>query len=96
MLEHFLIFFPCRIELEVGYSTAPVVNRCTAIHLAPCHMSRLLSLLLLALENALDVAWNEAQLDTESRLRGEAGPVSELHFTPGNPRNVRVRLTYLF
>ncbi|MDZ4701508.1 MAG: hypothetical protein SH809_17480 [Rhodothermales bacterium] len=59
-------------------------------------MSRLLSLLLLALENALDVAWNEAQLDTESRLRGEAGPVSELHFTPGNPRNVRVRLTYLF
>ena len=26
----------------------------------------------------------------------EAGPVSELHFTPGNPRNVRVGLSYLF
>ncbi len=44
----------------------------------------------LALENAFDVAWNEAQFSTESRLRGEAAPVSELHFTPGNPRNVRV------
>ncbi|MEZ4701670.1 MAG: TonB-dependent receptor [Rhodothermales bacterium] len=49
-----------------------------------------------ALENVLDVAWNEAQFDTESRLRNEAGPVSELHFTPGNPRNVRVGLSYLF
>lgn len=34
-------------------------------------------------ENLFDVDWNEAQFDTESRLRGEAAPVSELHFTPG-------------
>ena len=48
------------------------------------------------LENAFDVAWNEAQFDTESRLRGEATSISELHFTPGNPRNVRVALAYRF
>ncbi len=48
------------------------------------------------LENVFDTEWNEAQFDTESRLRNEAEPVSELHFTPGNPRNVRVGLSYLF
>lgn len=26
----------------------------------------------------------------------ETEPVSELHFTPGNPRNVRVGLSYFF
>jgi hypothetical protein len=50
----------------------------------------------LVAENLFDVAWNEAQFDTESRLPGEAAPVSELHFTPGNPRNVRVGVAYLF
>lgn len=48
------------------------------------------------LENIFDVDWNEAQFDTESRLRGEVAPVSELHFTPGNPRNVRLGVSYLF
>jgi len=48
------------------------------------------------LENLTDTDWNEAQFDTESRLRGEATPVSELHFTPGNPRNLRVGLSYSF
>lgn len=50
----------------------------------------------LVAENLFDVAWNEAQFDTESQLRGEEAPVSELHFTPGNPRNLRVGLAYLF
>ncbi|NUO79468.1 TonB-dependent receptor [candidate division KSB1 bacterium] len=50
----------------------------------------------LVVENLFDVDWNEAQFDTESRLRNESEPVSELHFTPGNPRNVRVGLSYLF
>ena len=36
-------------------------------------------------ENLLNTKWNEAQFDTESRLKGEANPVSELHFTPGTP-----------
>ena len=50
----------------------------------------------LALENALDEAWNEAQFATESRLPGEAESVDELHYTPGNPRNVRLGVTYRF
>jgi len=48
------------------------------------------------LENLTDTDWNEAQFDTESRLRSEPEPVSELHFTPGNPRNVRVGVSYSF
>ncbi|MGH7599166.1 MAG: TonB-dependent receptor, partial [bacterium] len=50
----------------------------------------------LVAENLMDTNWNEAQFDTESRLRGETDPVSELHFTPGNPRNVRVGVSYSF
>jgi TonB dependent receptor/TonB-dependent Receptor Plug Domain/CarboxypepD_reg-like domain len=38
-----------------------------------------------SVENLLNVHWNEAQFDTESRLRGEKESVSELHFTPGTP-----------
>lgn len=45
--------------------------------------------LFINIENLLDAEWNEAQFDTESRLRGEAAPVSELHFTPGTPLSVR-------
>lgn len=50
----------------------------------------------LTLENALNTDWNEAQFDTESRLSDEAEPVSELHFTPGMPRFLRVRMGYFF
>lgn len=48
------------------------------------------------LENLFDTEWNEAQFDTESRLPHELDPVSELHFTPGTPRNLRVGLTMYF
>lgn len=48
------------------------------------------------LENILNVEWNEAQFDTESRLLGETTPVSELHYTPGNPFNVQVGVAYEF
>lgn len=48
------------------------------------------------LENILDVGWNEAQFDTESRLPGEERAVSELHFTPGNLRTIRLGMSYLF
>ena len=47
-------------------------------------------------ENVFDVKWNEAQFDTESKLRGEVESVSELHFTPGNPLSLRIGLGYLF
>ena len=46
----------------------------------------------LAIENLFDVEWNETQFDTESRLRDEPGPVSEIHFTPGVPFFARVKL----
>ena len=47
-------------------------------------------------ENIFDATWNEAQFDTESQLRDEAEPVSELHFTPGNPIGIQVGLGYRF
>ncbi len=47
-------------------------------------------------ENLFDVDWNEAQFDTESRLFGEGEPVSEIHFTPGNPRNIQAGISYQF
>jgi outer membrane receptor protein involved in Fe transport len=49
-----------------------------------------------SMNNLFDVDWNEAQFDTESRLRGESGPVSELHFTPGTPRDLRLGVSYSF
>jgi len=48
------------------------------------------------LENLFDVEWNEAQFDTESRLKDEEEPVSEIHFTPGNPLNFQVSISYEF
>jgi outer membrane receptor protein involved in Fe transport len=36
-------------------------------------------------ENIFNVKWNEAQFETESRLRNESSSVTELHFTPGTP-----------
>lgn len=42
------------------------------------------------LENLTNTDWNEAQFDTESRLKNEPSPVSEINFTPGNPFNVKI------
>lgn len=50
----------------------------------------------LHVENLLDTEWNEAQFATESRLRSETEPVEELHFTPGNPRTLRLELSRFF
>lgn len=47
-------------------------------------------------ENLFDIEWNEAQFDTESRLASESEPISEIHFTPGNPRNIQVGISYQF
>lgn len=47
-------------------------------------------------ENIFNITWNEAQFDTESRLKGEALPVSELHFTPGTPFSVKMKVEYSF
>ncbi|MEM9261284.1 MAG: TonB-dependent receptor, partial [Bacteroidota bacterium] len=47
-------------------------------------------------ENLLDVDWNETQFATESRLRNEASPVEEIHFTPGTPFFFKTTLRYRF
>ena len=50
----------------------------------------------LAIENLFDVKWNETQFDTESRLKNEPGPVSEIHFTPGVPFFARMKFAVFF
>ncbi len=47
-------------------------------------------------ENIFDVAWNETQFATESRLRNEPASVTEIHFTPGTPFNLRGYLKFKF
>jgi outer membrane receptor protein involved in Fe transport len=47
-------------------------------------------------ENLFNVTWNEAQFDTESQLRNETQPVSELHFTPGTPFSAKLVLGVFF
>jgi len=48
------------------------------------------------LENLFNVKWNEAQFATESRLKNEPLPVEELHFTPGTPLFLRLKLAVFF
>lgn len=50
----------------------------------------------LSAENLLNAEWNQAQFDTESRLKNEAQPVDELHFTPGTPFFLKGSFTYYF
>ncbi len=47
-------------------------------------------------ENIFDTQWNEAQFDTRSRLIGEPAPISDLHFTPGIPFNLKIKLEVRF
>lgn len=49
-----------------------------------------------AIENLLNVEWNETQFATESRLRNEAQSVEEIHFTPGTPFFFKSTLRYRF
>ncbi|HZF65816.1 MAG TPA: TonB-dependent receptor, partial [Chitinophagaceae bacterium] len=50
----------------------------------------------IAIQNLFNVRWKETQFDTESRLKNEADPVSEIHFTPGTPFFLKATVTYLF
>ncbi len=43
-------------------------------------------------ENLFNTEWNEAQFETESRLRSEPRPVDELDFTPGTPLAIRAMI----
>ncbi len=50
----------------------------------------------LSVQNLFNVRWKETQFATESRLRGEAAPVTEICFTPGTPFFARLSLQYSF
>ena len=50
----------------------------------------------LTIENLLNSKWNEAQFATESRLRNEPSPVTELNFTPGTPFFARLKFAVFF
>lgn len=50
----------------------------------------------LSVQNLLNTRWKETQFNTESRLKGEATPVEEIHFTPGTPFFARLSLTYFW
>jgi outer membrane receptor protein involved in Fe transport len=51
----------------------------------------------ITVENILNVNWNEAQFDTQTRLRGEPiGGIDQLCFTPGAPRLIRGSISYYF
>ena len=45
-----------------------------------------------AIENMLNIKWNEAQFATTSRLQNEPAPVTELNFTPGIPFFAKIKL----
>ena len=47
-------------------------------------------------ENIFNCKWKETQFDTTSRLANEAEPVSEIHFTPGTPFNIRGTVSFRF
>ncbi|SFZ92596.1 Outer membrane receptor proteins, mostly Fe transport [Flaviramulus basaltis] len=50
----------------------------------------------LVIENLFDVAWNETQFATESRLQNEVQSVEEIHFTPGAPFYIKGSVSYKF
>jgi outer membrane receptor protein involved in Fe transport len=50
----------------------------------------------MAVQNLFNVAWNETQFATESRLANETQSVEEIHFTPGTPFFIRGSLQYHF
>ncbi|MBA3664821.1 MAG: TonB-dependent receptor [Bacteroidetes bacterium] len=50
----------------------------------------------LSAENILNTRWNQAQFDTESRLKNETQSVTELHYTPGTPFYLKGSITFLF
>lgn len=46
--------------------------------------------------NLFNVDWNEAQFATETQLRGEAEPITDLAYTPGNPFGIKLGVYYKF
>jgi outer membrane receptor protein involved in Fe transport len=49
-----------------------------------------------SVQNLTNVAWKEAQFETESRLQFEAEPVTEIHYTPGSPFFLKGGISFRF
>ena len=52
--------------------------------------------LTISAENIFDCKWREAQVDTESKLQVEPQPVSEINYTSGTPRFLKVGINFKF
>lgn len=50
----------------------------------------------LSVQNLFNTKWKETQFATESRLKDEAEPVEEIHFTPGTPFFAKLGVTLFF
>ncbi|HOZ50363.1 MAG TPA: TonB-dependent receptor [Chitinophagaceae bacterium] len=50
----------------------------------------------LSAENLFNQKWKEAQFETESQLKGESSPVSEIHFTSGTPLFLKAKIAVRF
>jgi len=50
----------------------------------------------LSVNNIFNVKWKETQFDTESRLKNEANPVDEIHFTPGTKLAAKLSFSIFF
>ena len=50
----------------------------------------------LTIENLFNKTWNEAQFATESKLKTDSTPITELHYTPGTPINCKLNVTVSF
>lgn len=53
-------------------------------------------ILSIQIQNLFNVAWNETQFATESRLKNETNAVEEIHFTPGTPFFLKGTMTFNF
>lgn len=49
-----------------------------------------------SVQNLWNTRWKETQFNTLSRLKNEANPVEEIHFTPGTPFFAKLSLTIYF
>jgi len=49
-----------------------------------------------SVENIFNIYWKEAEFDTESRLKGEEVPVTQIDYTPGTPRIIKGHMTLFF
>ncbi len=50
----------------------------------------------ITVQNLLNIKWRESQFETTSRLKDEPEDVTEIHYTPGTPFNLKAGITVKF